>query len=778
MNARIGILVAAMVCGTTVQAEEPTTNSVGLVLRPVPQGSFFRGSETGDWDERPMHRVTLSRPFRISANEVTLEQFRQFRPDHAVSHAGKATGVSWADAAAFCDWLSRREGKPYRLPTEAEWEYACRAGSTNAFTSGDQAPADASAANAWGLSGMHDEVMEWCFDWYGAYPFGEAADPIGAASGLVRVVRGDKPDTDERLKDEVGRVAQDYRRSANRAGLPPDFGVKAGAKATGTNELFGAHRVGFRVVQAPLPTTAPTPVELPFVRQGLGPVDERVKSGPSKPYFRKRHLLPIPPDNASDAAIAAAGFHPSFRKHNHSPALEVCPNGDVLLITYTSYFEYEPGVSLMAARLRFGEDEWGFPEPIFDTPDVNDHATLLWTDWEKSGRHWLFWGWTKMAAGAFPFQWMTSDDSGATWSEVRFPEFSGPVGGHSKQPINSALRLGSTIFMASDAIRAESVLWATDDEGRTWRDTGGRTAGRHTTVAALRDGALLGLGGKNSDIEGYLPQSISRDGGKTWEKSKTPFAAQAVNQRPSLLKMRSGRLVFAGDFQKRGNVAPAGITNRGSYVAFSNDDGATWRTKPLPGAQPHEKPEYRHDPATLGYSALRQAPNGLIHLVATMNTPCLHFEFNEAWLLSDAPDASDDAALMASTAQRTAQNTPRNSLAEGLKIESNGGLADDGRYLKDGPERWVQPDGVVRYEARFSLGRKNGVEILRRSDGTKVWEWDRRADGSSIWTTYWENGVKRSESRWRGTVAEGRATAWNREGRIVAEANFEAGFLK
>src|SRR5688572_10963117 len=215
---------------------------------------------------------------------------------------------------------------------------------------------------------------------------------------------------------------------------------------------------------------------------------------------------------------------------------------------------------------------------MFDTPDANDHAPLLFTDWSRGGRIWFFWGWPKLRAGAYPFQWMTSDDSGATWSEVKFPQFTGEIGPHSRQPINTAFRdAGGTLYIASDAEKTNSVLWATDDEGATWRDTGGRTFGRHTTFAVRVDGSILGLGGKSTSIDGYMPQGISRDGGKTWEKSRTLFPAQAVNQRPSLLRLASGRLLFSADFQRRGNIAPTNVTERGSYLAWSDDDGATWR---------------------------------------------------------------------------------------------------------------------------------------------------------------------------------------------------------
>jgi predicted neuraminidase len=684
-------------------------NSIGVEMAAISPDKFIMGSTSGDWDEQPANEITISKPFKMSMDEITLEQYRKFRPDHKVSFSGKATGVSWYDAASFCQWLSKKEGKKYRLPTEAEWEFACRAGSTNAFWSGDKLPAH-NAPNPNNLRGMHDAVMEWCADWYAPYTFGNKTNPVGPVTGMGKVVRGNKSDDDSRLKDEPGRTSEDYHRSANRAGLPPAFGVtttktsivqtKAGDDASATEAtLPGWHRVGFRIVEGPMPKTKPEPEQISSVRQAVksAPKAKLLKAAPTQPYFRKRALLPMPSDNATPEAIVAAGFPPSFRKHNHSPALEVCPNGDVLLIIYTSNFEYEPGVSFMASRLRFGADEWDFPTPMFDTPDVNDHAPLLFTDWANKGRMYFFWGWPKMVAGAYPFQWMTSDDSGATWSEVHFPQFTTPIGSHSKQPINTALRAkGGTLYVASDAEKGSSVLWATKDNGKTWQDTGGRSAGRHTTYAFLKDGAILGLGGKSTDIDGYMPQAISRDGGKTWTVSKTPFPAQAVNQRPSLLRLQNGNLLFAGDFQKRGNIAPAGVTNRGCYVALSTDEGATWRIKTLPGTQPHEKPEYQKDPDTLGYSALKQAPNGMIHLITTMNRPCLHFEFNEAWVTSEARET--EVAARERSEARTHVRT---------EYWENGAKKSESTwrgFKADGPAKRWDRDGKLISDVQFKDG--------------------------------------------------------------------------
>ncbi len=769
-------------------------NSIGIRMQAIPAGKFTMGSALPileHWDEWPMREVTISQPFAISETEITVEQYRQFDPDYRLDgrFGDFASGMSWYDAMAFCAWLSEREGKPYRLPTEAEWEYACRAGSTTLYASGETSPPHG-WANAWGTKNMHTGVREWCYDWYGDYPEGPQTDPVGPNSGTSKVVRGGALDKDGAY---YGRTL--FNASANRAGIAPAFGVlraksiasgsdpkddidntdlkqgliglwyggsdltrpqglmaisklseerifnqergrdwsaqwrgyikapvsaevtftmkvdtggilrmdgqevirqwdSAGtaagsftmiagrlypieisyrrdslnhsfmllwswadqaAAAVPANALLhsprdvrmaeaqagampGNHWIGFRVVQGPMPDSQP---HIPHAIRGSNidhPKACLVNTGPDRkqPHFRKRELLPRTlAEDQSKEAIHAAGFHPSFRPHNHSPALTVCPNGDVLMIAYSSsHREYEPEVGLITTRLRLGADEWDKPDrmPAFVT--ANNHAPLLFTDNDKVH---LFWGSPRLE-GAFPFQWRSSANNGVTWGEVRFPLFSSAVGPHSRQPINSAFRdINGTLYVASDGAGPTSLLWASRDDGRTWFDTGGRTGGRHTTFALLSDGlTILGLGGKDSNIDGYMPQSVSTDGGKTWTISKTPFPAQGGNQRPSLLRLQSGRLFFAGDFQDIRGRKPESIEFNGSYVALSDDDGKTWTIKPLPGAQPHWRAGAMGGHATLGYSAAAQAPNGIIHLITTLNIPCLHFEFNEAWILSQA----------------------------------------------------------------------------------------------------------------------------------------------
>lgn len=113
-----------------------------------------------------------------------------------------------------------------------------------------------------------------------------------------------------------------------------------------------------------------------------------------------------------------------------------------------------------------------------------------------------------------------------------------------------------TILMPTDSTGRDadgngsiSAVWGTHDDGRTWYDAGGRTAGRHTTLVVAKDAeTLLGFGGKNSEIDGKMPLATSHDGGKTWAKSKTPFDELMSGERPGVIRLKSGRLFFVADY--------------------------------------------------------------------------------------------------------------------------------------------------------------------------------------------------------------------------------------
>lgn len=751
----------------SARAAEP--NRIGMEWVPLPAGTFTMGSTAGDWDEQPVHDVTLTQAVEISKGKVTLAQYQEFRPDHGYSAtSGAVTGVSWHEAAAYCAWLSEKEGQPYRLPTEAEWEYACR---LNGGAPGDQSGEGPSAAL--GIHDMGDAVPEWCIDWYGEYPEAPQTDPVGADGGFARVVRGNKLDDDSRYM-EPHTVGPYYQRAANRAGMAPGFGPLEGD--TG----FGRHNIGFRVVRGPIPTTAPVPRAIPFasagVKQSTGALAASTGPAAGIPYFRKRYLLPTPPETVNwgkEEVVAAhiqkmrvLGLHPSFRGHNHSPALEVMPNGDLLMVIFTSWSEYEPGMSLMATRLRFGADQWDMPSCLVDLPDACDNTPLLWTEGDTVR---LFFSSTR-AIGGFPFNWIESKDSGVTWSEVKFPRFTTPVGPHSRQPINTVVRdRDGVVYVPSDGDGASSVLWRSADNLLTWQDPGGRTGGRHTTIALLKDGkTLLGMGGKSSDINGYMPKSISDDGGATWQVSATEFPAYGSNQRPCVLRLKSGRLFFCGDFQRIDGAAPETVHERGSFVALSEDDGATWKIRKLIGTQPHETPSNLGGADTLGYSVARQSPDGVIHLITTMNTPCLHLAMNEAWILSEDATPDDDAVLTANAAASVRDVQPyADRYPNGApRVTWHAGIADDGRYLLHGAETWYREDGGKQYEVTYDRGLKTGEETHYRADGSVEWTWRHKPDGVSIWTQYWPDGAKKAESQWRALHAEGMAKRWGRDGSL------------
>jgi formylglycine-generating enzyme required for sulfatase activity len=170
-----------------------------LELVWIPPGEFMMGEDS------TAHRVKLTKGFWMGKYEVTQEQYEAVvgsNPSYFKGANNPVEQVSWHDAVAFCNKVGGR------LPTEAEWEYACRAGTTTKYHSGDTdsdlarvAWYDGNSgntthavggkqANAWGLHDMHGNVWEWCADWYGDYPKGDVTDPVGPSSGSRRVLRG------------------------------------------------------------------------------------------------------------------------------------------------------------------------------------------------------------------------------------------------------------------------------------------------------------------------------------------------------------------------------------------------------------------------------------------------------------------------------------------------------------------------------------------------------------------------------------------------------------
>lgn len=211
--------------------------------------------------QRIRYPVTLTHDFWLGKYEVTQGEYTALmgkNPSHFPGDPNRPVEkLSWYDAVAYCAALTKREqqgghlpsGYEYRLPSEAEWEYACRAGSTNLFSFGDSAaeadqyawtlensqstthPVGQKRPNAWGLYDMHGNVWEWCSDWYAPYPAMPVTDPLETVSNKFKVFRGGG-----------WNQAVEFARASNRFGMAPSNGI---------------HFVGFRIALSQNRQTAP-----------------------------------------------------------------------------------------------------------------------------------------------------------------------------------------------------------------------------------------------------------------------------------------------------------------------------------------------------------------------------------------------------------------------------------------------------------------------------------------------------------------------------------------
>ncbi len=654
------------------------TNSLGMKMVRIPAGTFSMGSVEGaestlsgrsdgpdrhaQWDETPVHKVTISRPFFMAATEVTNAQYEQFAPDHKHLRGlgGMSSGddeavihVSWNDAVKFCTWLGKKEGKPYRLPTEAEWEYACRAGTTTPYCTGETLPEPfhknvgtswypgrrsdkdlvplhvaGTPPNPWNLYDMHGNVEEWCRDWYGPYVADVQTDPVGPADGHFRVTRGGSHST-----------TLEYLRSANRSGtLPEDK----------------SWLIGFRVVQAEMPTSNPlpppvAPLNARHVSQEI-PRDLSRGPDPAKPYFKgPRPYVKQPP--AEDC--------PVFNRHNHCPALVNCPNGDLLAIWYTCRNEPGRELGIVGSRLPYGEDEWQVASNFWDAPDRNDHAPALWVD--RQGTLYHFNGLAAAATwGSLATILRTSTDNGATWSKARLIM---PQHGLHHMPIESVVQTrDGAILVPCDAVpggSGGSTVLVSRDAGKTWIDpsedapapdfsagsTGALMAGIHAGLVELSDGRLLAFG-RGNNINGRMPMSVSADRGNSWTYSASLFPPIGGGQRLAILRLREGPILFCSFGRAVRFLDAAGKKRVGSglFAALSRDEGRSWEIKRLitddgpprtidGGGNTGRFTMSTTSAEPRGYLSICQAANGVIHLISSKQ----HYAFNLAWLNAPPP---------------------------------------------------------------------------------------------------------------------------------------------
>ena len=680
---------------TSLHAAEPITNSIGMKLMPIKPGTFTMGQEGPpmedylrqkrfgemhkdidriDFDEKPAHQVTITQPFQIGVTEVTVAQYRQFDPEFKKkdpkskpAEDDAASGVTWDKAVAFCEWLTKKEGKPYRLPTEAEWEYACRAGTTTLFHTGDTLPdahqrwfgednfrgvyfpsgpmpreydwrnvgkpaaslkqgqiigldhpVEESKAggtgscrvaqktpNAWGLHDMHGNLAEWCNDWYGPYESGAQTDPLGRADGDCRVFRGG-------FHSSMIR----FLRSANR-----------GSWVTNS----ASPRIGFRVVQGELPKGKLLPIAAP--PQNAQNVNQTVPNLSPQPADAPFFEGPKPFVRIPEGAVG-----PVFISQNHSPSITECPNGDLLAVWFSTLGETDLTTANAASRLRFGAKEWEPASAFWDAQDVNDHAPKVWWDGGKTIYHIV----EGRQHGDIVIR--RSTDNGVTWSKAEV------MRAHGESASNPIRTKEGVIAIPFDS----AGLSISRDNAKTWSETGRHRrgsedtqpggkgpfmAGIHGPVVELSDGRLMAFGRISAGIADQerfkfkMPVSYSGDLGETWQWETSEFPVVSNTQRPTMIRLKEGPIVLCSftdeartPFKERKGLtfkSTAGdYTGTGLYAAVSYDEGKTWPDRRLIA------PEGKTTADINGYLALTQTRDGRIQLITSKD----HYAFNLAWI--------------------------------------------------------------------------------------------------------------------------------------------------
>ena len=593
----------------------------------IPPGTFVMGSsgkesgtKTGliaDKDETPAHEVTVSKVFRMSQTEITNIQYEEFRPEHKALRGkdGFSSGdneavvfVSYQDALAYCEWISSKTGQNFRLPTEAEWEYACRAGTETPFYTGETLAGDMiknqkterelvpvslevglDTPNAFGLHGMHGNVEEWCLDWYGKYPDKPAKDPGGPEKGLFRVTRGGSHNT-----------PAEYLRSASRsAAIPSDM----------------SNQIGFRVVETDIvPDTYKAAEKKPLVEMKVSQRRNRWGKPTSDPLW----LDPIP------FVIPPADDTP-FYSHNHQPAITWCRNGDLLAIWFSTDAESGREMVVLGSRLRKGAKEWEPASLFFKVPDRNMTGSSLLTLGDGTIVHLNgvadSGDWKRLALVV-----RSSRDNGRTWSEpvivegehaVRHQVIAGPI-----------ICSDGTLIQCCDAGPGGddgTSIHLSQDNGRTWEDTGATIPGIHAGIVELKDGRLMAFGRGNS-IDGKMPVSFSSDKGYSWTSEASGFPPIGSGQRLVLKRLQEGPIMLAT------------FTEGGMTIFLSYDEGKSWTSGKLltdgsgrtiaGGAWTGDFTMDSSHAEPKGYFACAQTPDGVIHLISSR----LHYRFNLFWL--------------------------------------------------------------------------------------------------------------------------------------------------
>ncbi len=577
------------------QIGQPATillpGNVPLAVVWIPAGTFLMGQRANEQDaypnkETPRHRVTLSQGFWMGRHEVTKQQWRAVMGTSPWSgrayvnedDLSPAVYVSWEDAQAFIARLTAHTGRPFRLPTEAEWEYACRAGTTTRFYWGDDPtyekinraawwrgnvfitgqkyarPAGLKPANPWGLYDLSGNVSEWCQDWHGYYGDGPVTDPTGPATAQHRVLRGGSWLT------TGGQCRSSRRNHEPPSAIHSDIGFRVAAGAVARpeagapefTELFVAGAAGVNTYRIPGMLVAPDGSLLAFCEARK---ESQADASPSDIVLRRsldggRSWLPM------QVLVRGEGKEALM---NPCPVVDHTNNTIILLCD-------------KANKVR---------------PDHHQHFQLA------------------------------SRDNGQTWSEpvaiggriANYDDRFNPGPGVGIQMRNGRLVIPGYTGEVNEETDEEwySRVLYSDDYGRSWiLGLPVPELSDECQAVELSDGTLM------LNLRGNMGMScrgvaISRNGGQTWSSFRWDRALNECPCQASIVRYSLGgrgeksRLLFANPDnvgEKFGILERTRMTVRLSY-----DEGKTWPVKRLIHAGPSS------------YSGLVRLPDGDIGLL-------------------------------------------------------------------------------------------------------------------------------------------------------------------
>ena len=629
----------------------------------------------GSYDERPVTKQSVD-AFEMSTTEITNAMYEKYDPSHKLLR-GKlyfsydddeaAIWVSWYNASSYAAWLteSRNDGYTYRLPTEVEWEYACRAGTSTPYNTGNKFPKSQRKnndlfshsgnpesdwpnvqkdqlsklhvalfqPNAFGLYDMHGNVEEWTSSTYKKY--GNDSVSADVMDQPIYVSRGGSHGT-----------ALYFLRSAARFGAPP-FANSMVIGFRVVREKNGIERQ--ELVQDVVKTTKKTATTSRERR-----ILSEKKAGES--YFRFIQYVNIPHNQTKFP----------YGQHNHDPAITVCPDGSILSIFFSTWREKDREQGLAFTRLSDPQNgTWSTPEAFYNIPNRATTGPAFLQSKNGTLYQWMAVSPWESNKGTQVYQ-RESTDCGRTWSVGYSPQGLNMFGGHS--PAETALELSDGVLLLptdddgkepepKDEPRRQKLSGQTSrfclssDGGQTWTNPAGTIRGHHGAFVELHNGSIWGIGRDDGLVgkDGLLrmAQGLTNDRGNSFSISATMFPDIHSGQRMVALRLQEGPiLVLSFANGKRG--VPSVIETRygkeifGLFAAVSFDEASTFAIVRLVSDDSRTSHDVQSTDGhifqmnqthaePMGYiSAIQDQKSGMIHAITSRQ----HYQFNYAWLMA------------------------------------------------------------------------------------------------------------------------------------------------